>query len=709
MQGAINIVDYKKLYAIFVEESLERLSELEDSLLQMEKSPDKKELIDTIFRAAHTIKGSSGTIGLTEISRFTHDMEEILDSVRNNQLDLEDKLINILLESVDLIKEMIEAVSSETPFDFSKCEYLTKRMDEIKVSGSRMSDAQYVLEPENCNPKAEANIRTFKIIFSPSEDLFKRGIDPLIILEDLKGMGEVMHISVNTEAVPALSEFEPENLYLRWVVLLRSIYNQEEIRKIFEFVEEGSEISILPVKESDYENYSVPIGKMLVEEGIVTSEDIEEAARAQKKIGEILIEQGKAEPREIEKVLEKQINKKAESFKNTVSSSIRVDLKKLDHLINIVGEMVIIHSMFQQALQGNGGNSTPERLDMLFSQLQRIGSDIQESAMSLRMLPVGEVFQRFRRLVRELSASKNKNIDLIITGEDTELDKGVIEKITDPLVHLIRNAIDHGIESPDDRLAKGKTPKGTLSLSAYQSGDSVYIEIEDDGKGVNKEKVIERALQRGIINTASGLTDEQICNLIFLPGFSTADKVTDVSGRGVGMDVVKRNIESLNGKVYILTKKNAGTTISIKLPLTLAIIDGLTLLVGEEIFVIPISAVIESLLPRKEDVKTLNEKGEVINIRGEFVPLIRLYKGLGIAPWKENPWEAIIVVIAHENKKYCLMADELIGQQQIVIKKLGKAMPRVKAIAGGTILGDGRVALVLDVPGLVDMAKCGDR
>ncbi|HAK89173.1 MAG TPA: chemotaxis protein CheA [Nitrospiraceae bacterium] len=700
------MVDFKKLHGIFVDEAMERIAELEDGLLRIEKSPDDKELINTIFRAAHTIKGSSGSIGLTDISKFTHGMEEILDMVRENKIVPEKALINVLLGATDRIKEMIEAVASETEFDFGRCGGLLKQMEEIR-GGNLTVEKDKTAEPRT----QSSGIKTFKIIFIPDPDLFKRGIDPAMIIEDLKGVGAITHITANTDTVPVLSELDPENLYLRWDILLNTGRDEADIRKVFEFVEDGSDIRIFPTADHEYKKYSTTIGQMLMDEGVVKPEDIQDALREQKKLGEILVEQGKASPEDIEKALGKQRNIKTDSFKKSVSSTIRVDLGKLDHLINIVGEMVIIHSMFQQALKGGNGVSatgngnSASQSDAVFSQLQRIGKDIQESAMALRMLPVGDVFQRFTRLVRELSESKNKNIELIITGEDTELDKGVIEKISDPLVHLIRNSIDHGIETPEERMNKGKPAKGTVHLSAYQMGDSVYIDVEDDGRGLNKEKIIEKAVSKGIITNAQGLADEQIYSLIFMPGFSTADAVTDVSGRGVGMDVVKRNIESLNGKVYIKTKENEGTTISIKLPLTLAIIDGLTVLVGEEVFVIPITSVVESLRPRRDDVKTLGEKGEVVNVRGEYIPLLRLYDILGITPWKKDPWEAIVVVTTHEGIKYSLLADELLGEQQVVIKNLGRAMPQISDIAGGTILGDGKVALVLDVPGIVETAK----
>lgn len=713
------MIDFKKLHSIFVEEAMEKTVELEDGLLQLEKAPDDKELLNVIFRSAHTIKGSSASLGLQDISRFTHHMEEVLDLMRQGKLAPSKGAINVLLEANDLIKEMVECITSEASFDFNRCENAIKNIRTIieqpfiagPGAAGQFPPPEVVSLPDRnvSTRRSEAagdfcpgeTARLYKILFVPDPDMFKRGIDPSIIIDDLKEIGTIEDIKACTDNVPALSELNHEHLYLRWDIFLKTEKNEQEIKKVFEFVEDGSEIIIFPVTAPGRD--LPPIGRMLVDEGIVKPEDVATALREQKKLGEILVEQGKVASSDLEDVLKKQRNRKADSLKNSISSTIRVDIAKLDHLINTVGEMVIIHSMFQQLIQGNGnGGNMPERLDLIFSQLQRIGKNIQESSMSLRMLPVGEVFQRFTRLVRELAESKNKDIELIITGEETELDKGVLEKITDPLVHLIRNAMDHGIETPEERAAKGKPKKGTVHLSAYQMGDSVYIEVEDDGKGLNKEKIVEKAISKGIISSASGLTDEQIYNMIFLPGFSTADKVTDISGRGVGMDVVKKNIDALNGKVYVRTKTDLGTTMSIKLPLTLAIIDGLKVLVGEEVFIIPITSVLESLRPPKDDVKTFTGKGEVINVRGEFIPLIRLHKELGLTPWKTDPWEAIVVLVAYENKRRCLLVDELVGEQQVVIKNLGAATPKIPEISGGTILGDGKVALVLDVPGIIE-------
>lgn len=675
--------ELRKLCCIFVEEATEHIIELEQGLLLLERFPAEKELLNTIFRAAHTLKGTSGCIGFHDISTFTHAMEEILGGVRDEKLAVDKELITLLLESTDRVKEMVGHVASETAFDFSKCEDLLQRMKRLKN---------------------RPTIKDFKIIFFPTPDLFKRGMDPAVVIDDLRNIGEVISIKASIDEVPILSDIDPEKLYLRWDIVLRTDRGVEEIRNVFEFVEEGSEIKVFPAIAPEKD---IPfLGQMLVEQGTIKVEDVEEALKTQKRFGEILVEQRKVSPADIEELLERQRKKKVDSFTNSLSSTIRVDLKKLDNLINIVGEMIINHSMFDQAFQSNGGSAS-EATDALFCQIRRIGKNLQECAMSLRMLPVGEVFHRFTRLARELSESRNKQVRLIITGGEIELDKSVLEKITDPLTHLVRNAIDHGIETPEQRIAQGKPAVGTISLGAYQIGDSVYIEVEDDGKGLEREKILKKARSSGIIKDNPALSEEQIHNLIFLPGFSTSEKTSDISGRGVGMDVVMKNVDSLNGNVSIRTKAGLGTTISIKLPLTLAIIDGLKILVGGEIYVLPITSVLESLRPRKEDLNTLSERREVINVRGEVLPVIRLHEVLGPTRATKEPAEAIMIVVVHEGRKYCLMADGLLGEQQLMIKNFGASLPKVGDIAGGTILGDGKVALVLYVPGLIENAAMG--
>jgi two-component system chemotaxis sensor kinase CheA len=690
-------MDLKRFHAIFVEEASEHLETLENGFMQLEKSPDDSELLNAIFRSAHTIKGSSGTVGLPNISKFTHVMEEILEAMRGGELTPDKSMISTLLESLDMIKEMVAAVAAEEEFPFERCHDLMARMQAI------MGETQ----PEAAEPQVDdrADHHTFLIRFAPPPDLFKRGMDPVKLFDELLELGEIHGIACEIDRLPRLSELDAEELSLHWVLHLKTDSDELAVREVFMFIEEESDIEITAVSRN-----ATLFGSLLVEEGVVSDNDVKEALSKQKKLGDILLEEGKVTQEQINGVLAKQAVRKADSFAKNVSTSIRVDLKKLDHLVNLVGEMVIIHSMFHQVMYGQGKERAAElavnseRVDMIFGQLQRIGKDIQEGAMALRMLPVGEVFQRFTRLVRELSASKGKDVELVISGEETELDKGVLEKIADPLVHLIRNSVDHGIEPPEERQAAHKPAQATVFLRAYQMGDAVYIDVQDDGRGLDRDRIIAKALERGVIATANGLSDDEVYNLVMLPGFSTADKITDTSGRGVGMDVVKQNIEALNGVVNIKTRKGVGTTISIRLPLTLAIIDGLTVSIGDEVFIIPITSVIESLRPSRKDVNSIEEKGEVVHVRGEYIPLIRLHKVLDIPCRQQDPCQAIVVVTHHDNCKFGFMADELLGEQQVVLKTLGSATPKVRSIAGGTIMGDGRVALVLDVVGVIATA-----
>lgn len=677
------MTELQQLYRTFTEEAAERVAEIEDGLLRLERSPQDRDLIASVFRAAHTIKGSSSSIGLSNIASFTHYVEEILDLLRQGKLPVEKHLITSLLAAADRIKEMVFFVISDGNSVQVSDEALIKRLENIKNNG---------------------RTKQFKIIFIPNPTLLTRGIDPASMIAGLRNIGEIISIKAYTDNVPALSDINPDELYLRWDLLVKTGKDIEAIKQVFNCAGDGSELNIFPVAGGEKE---VPtLGQLLVDEGAAKAEDVADALRSQKRIGDILIEQNKVTAEDIKKIVEKQCVKKIELLTNSVSSTIRVDLGKLDSLINTVGEMVIMHSMLQQILYGGDNDyKMSEKLMTVFSQLQRIGKDIQESTMSLRMLPVGEVFQRFTRLVRELSGSRNKKVELVIAGGETELDKGVIEKITDPLVHLIRNAIDHGIETPAERTLLGKPEHGTIHLVSYQMSDSVCIEVEDDGGGLNTGKIIEQAISKGIIQSAMGLTDNQILSFIFLPGFSTAGEITDVSGRGVGLDVVKNNIRALSGRITLHSKQGKGTIISIRLPLTLAIIDGLTVSIGCETYIIPVTSVIESLRPKRGEVSTINERHEVVNIRDEFIPLIRLYEKLGIASARRDPAEAIVILVSHNNSKCCLLVDELIGQQQVVIKNLGAATPGVRNIANGTILGDGKVALVLDVPGIIEDAS----
>jgi two-component system chemotaxis sensor kinase CheA len=439
-----------------------------------------------------------------------------------------------------------------------------------------------------------------------------------------------------------------------------------------------------------------PIGEILVEEGAVTQEQVESALELQnKKVGEILVEKGLTTQDKVDGALKKQ-----GIFDKVSSATVKVHINKLDNLVNLVGELVISQALINEGFSSTNGNGVNKNL----AHLGKIIKEIQDQVMSLRMVPLKSTFQKMARLVRDLSAKAGKKVQLEISGEDTELDKTVIEQIGDPLVHIIRNSVDHGIEPVAERIANGKPEYGTIKLNAYYRGGNIIVEISDDGKGLSKSRILKKALDKGIIEENAVLTDNQIYNLIFLPDFSTAEKVTNVSGRGVGMDVVKRNIERLRGKVDINTKEGSGTKLSIKLPLTLAIIDGMIVEVGNEKFIIPILSIQESIRPRKEDVFTVKNRGEIVNVRDDLLPIVRLHRVYNITPKKVDPWDALLVIVEGEGQRFCLLVDDLIGQQQVVIKSLGDRLRSVKGVTGGAILGEGKIALILDVCGVMDIA-----
>ncbi|KXK26121.1 MAG: chemotaxis histidine kinase [Candidatus Brocadia sinica] len=439
------------------------------------------------------------------------------------------------------------------------------------------------------------------------------------------------------------------------------------------------------------------IGEILLESGDISKDQLEQALEEQgcrKKLGEILVEKGITTPEKISNAL------KVQSIIGKPSiETVKVDTQKLDNLVNLVGELVIANALISETF-GNTSNGANKNL----SHLNKIVKDIQDQVMCMRMVPLKSTFQKMVRLVRDVSAKVGKKVRLEISGEDTELDKTVIEEIGDPLVHIIRNSIDHGIESQEERVARGKPADGLVRLNAFHQGGNIVIEIEDDGKGLCKEKILKKAIEKGLIEKDASLSEQQIYNLIFAAGFSTADKVTDVSGRGVGMDVVKKNVERLRGKVEISTAEGKGTKISIKLPLTMAIIDGMIVQVGPEKYIVPMLSIEESIRPKKEDVSTVQQRGELINVRGNLLPMVRLHSLYNVKPQKMNPWEALILIVEGEGRRCGILVDDLLGQQQIVIKSLGERFCNIRGISGSAILGNGHVGLILDVGGIMSMA-----
>ncbi|MBF8277430.1 MAG: CheA signal transduction histidine kinase [Candidatus Brocadiaceae bacterium] len=459
----------------------------------------------------------------------------------------------------------------------------------------------------------------------------------------------------------------------------------------------GKNLVSKPKKESEPKPppEGIMLGEILVIKGDVSEEQLDAALKEQSKhLGEILVENGVTTPGKVNTALKIQ-NK----IGKATSETVKVDTQKLDSLVNLVGELVIANALINEFLGSNANGANKN-----ISHLNKIVKEIQDEVMSMRMVPLKSTFQKMARLVRDVSSKMGKKVHLEISGEDTELDKTVTEEIGDPLVHIIRNSIDHGIESHEERIAKGKPAEGLVRLDAFHRGGNIVIEIEDDGKGLCKERLLKKAIEKGLIEPNASLSDQQIYNLIFAAGFSTAEKVTDISGRGVGMDVVKKNVERLRGKVDISTVEGKGTKISIKLPLTLAIIDGMIVQVGAEKYIVPMLSIEESIRPKKEDISTVLHRGELINVRGKLLPMVRLHNLYNVKPKKTNPWEALILIVEGEGHRCGLLVDDLLGQQQIVIKSLGEQFRNIKGISGGAILGDGHIGLILDVGGIINLA-----
>jgi two-component system chemotaxis sensor kinase CheA len=678
--------------AAFFEEANELLADFESGLLKLENSPDDAELLNRIFRCAHTLKGNSAMLGFDAVSHFTHALEDLLDKLRKADLNVDGGVIDVLLQSLDIVKELVGEAKGEAEVDNARLSAVLAAISGI-VKGEKPAAGQK-LEPEARGAQAQqavpvppaaavpARETLYEIRFAPPPAVFARGLDPLICLEGLSTLGQFVQITTETSALPPLAELDPERCYLSWTIWLLSTSSEETIRECFEFVADGDAVSV---------------------QGL-PSDGEESATASSADSGEREEQPGEKKASAAPKAIQGGAEKKPAGGAQQESGSIRVATEKVDKLINLVGEIVIVQSMIHQVVTDFSAEKL-YRLQEAVTDMERNTRELQERVMAVRMLPIGNVFSRFPRLVRDLANTFNKNIALQIVGEDTELDKGVIERIGDPLTHLIRNAIDHGVDTPEERRQAGKPEQGLVRLQAFHQGGNVVIEVADDGRGLNTDKIRQKAIEQGLISASDTITDDQVHMLIFQAGFSTAAVVTDVSGRGVGMDVVRKNVEALKGSITIQTEKGRGTTFRIKLPLTLAILDGLTLQVGEQIFIVPLTSIVESIRPSAENVKTVLGKGEIVVVRGQFLPLLRLHRLFSVTGKTTDPTQALVVILENEGNQAALMVDELVGQQQVVIKSLETHYQKVEGVAGATIMGDGRVALILDVAELVQMAQ----
>lgn len=684
-------VDMAQFHQVFFEESFEGLDAMESGLLNLDMGDVDVDEINTIFRAAHSIKGGSGTFGFTSISDFTHVMETLLDEMRDGRRKITQSAVNVLLGSVDCLREMLQAIQHDGEVDLQLVIKHKMALDQaLNQTENDLSDARMAAENKSQSIEAiqEANVQGWVIAFSPHKDLLKTGNDPVRIFRELESLGELT-ITVDLQGVPDLEDLDAEECHLSWKLVIMTSAPLSSIEEIFDWVEDSCDLAIRAIySASDAE----------VEQGLVANEIHDPHVESANVSATATESFDAADGRDLKK----------EESKTTISkgsSSIRVDTSKIDTLINMVGELVITQSMLSLV----GEHFQIGKLDQLkngLSQLERHTRELQESVMNIRMLPISFVFSRFPRLAHDISSKLGKKIELKLVGENTEVDKTVVELLSDPLVHLVRNSLDHGIEMPDVRLAAGKPETGTVILEAYHRGGNIVIEVSDDGKGLDKDKLRAKAIEKGLIGEDANLTEKQCYELIFMPGFSTAEKLTDISGRGVGMDVVRRNIQALGGNIEIISELGKGSTIAIHLPLTLAILDGQSIAVGDETYILPLGSIIESLNIKEDKINRVVGKGETFLLRGQYLPIVRLHEIFKVPNVKATKLtEGLLVVVEGQGVRCGLFVDDLLGQQQVVIKSLQANYRRVEGVSAATILGDGSVALILDIPGLVRLAN----
>jgi two-component system chemotaxis sensor kinase CheA len=674
---------------VFIQEAYELLEELEESLLELEGDTTNLDIVARIFRAMHTVKGSGAMFGFDHIAHLVHDIETAYDKVRNGELQVDRDMLDYSLKSCDVIKEMLEdpAIEANSKVALEIISFFQK------YQGISSSEPKQKDMPKAIAENGEGDLKTFRIRFAPHEDILLQGGNPEFLIEELVEMGE-SKVVAHTSNFPPLEEMNPEKCYTAWDIFLTTAKTENDIKDVFIFVEDDSKLEISVIDDFTTEEDSFKkLGEILIERGDLSEEDLLALLNEKKMLGEMLVDKGLVSADAVVSALEEQKHVQEMRTKKAVhenASSLRVPSEKLDSLVDLVGELVTVQARLNQTatLQMN-----PEFIKIA-EEVERLVWELRDNTMSIRMLQIGSTFSKYKRLVRDLSKELGKEINLLTEGEDTELDKTVIEKLGDPLVHLVRNSVDHGIELPDEREAKGKPRQGTVTLTAEHSGDSVLIRIKDDGKGLDKDVLLKKAVEKGIVAENAELTEKEIYELIFAQGFSTAQSVSNVSGRGVGMDVVKRNIDALRGTIDIDSTYGEGTVLTLKLPLTLAIIDGLLVDIDKQFFIVPLSMVNECI-EFKESEHATESGRQIIKVRDELIPYVKLrdvFEMNDTAPERQQ-----IVIMEIEGKRIGFVVDDVVGDHQTVIKSLGKTFKKIEYISGASVLGDGSVALIIDI------------
>lgn len=686
-QKEINEIDLIRFNQVFFEECAEHLTEMEQILLALSDEEPDEEQLNAIFRAAHSIKGGAGIFGFQDMTIVTHVLESLLDRIRNREIPFTTAMIDLFLQAGDVISMQLAGHRDGAEVYQDSVDQIRAKLQQfIDINSSAPPVAVADASDSVFNPACEdsfAMLHRYELKFTPDPDMFKRGVSVERLFQELEELGELA-IHAELSSIQDLNTFDPEICNTCWNFTLVSSASENEIREIFEFVADEEQLTIRQLPETTSAPLHVEsIGGSTETPWMTSDNGTSPAIRSKRTDDKNELIQGPNGRRSGEG-----------------DSSIRVGVTKVDQLINQVGELVITQAMLAQSAT-TLDPVLHENLHRSMLQLERNTRDLQQSVMSIRLVPISVVFSRFPRMVRELAAKLGKQVELKTVGDSTELDKGLIEKITDPLTHLVRNCLDHALETPSARVASGKDSTGCVTLRASQIGGRIIIDVIDDGAGLNRDRILIKAAERGIA-TSETMSDDDVWQLIFAPGFSTAEAVTDISGRGVGMDVVLRNVQAIGGRVTIASEPGKGTRVTISLPLTLAILDGLSVGIGNHKFIIPLSSIIESLQPTKESLNTINGN-QVVQMRGEYIPIIPLFELFNLETNITAPEKGILILIDVDGEKAAVMVDSLLDELQVVIKSIEDNFRKVEGTAGATILGDGRVAMILDVHSLLEM------
>lgn len=733
-------MDMNEIKEIFFQECEEQLAELESGLLKMNDGDRDPETVNAVFRAVHSIKGGAGAFGLDDLVAFAHVFETTLDCVRSNKLEPGPEVMKVMLKSADVLADLVSASRDGGSVDPSRSHGLVKELEALAngelpqpsaaapVAAAKPAAAAAPVAPAPTDDSGFQPIpfsfdddfgtpppakETFDVTFKPRRELFAKGNEATLLLRDLSRIGE-MSILCDMDSLPPLDSMDPEAAYFSWKIQITTDKGEEGIRSVFEFAEWDCELEVKPHEdakdgEAGEEPPMVPVPFDLsilddaTEDNTVAA--AVEAAETASNVVTMAASAAKQEKKEAPAAAANAAAAAAAQNSAAAGQTIRVDLDRVDRLINLVGELVINQAMLSQSVIENDTNGTSS-INMGLEELQQLTREIQDSVMAIRAQPVKPVFQRMSRIVREVADMVGKSIRLVTEGENTEVDKTVIDKLAEPLTHMIRNAVDHGIESPEKRAAAGKNPEGTVKLTAKHRSGRIVIELVDDGAGINRERVRQKAIDNDLIAADANLTDEEIDNLIFMPGFSTADKISDISGRGVGMDVVKRSIQALGGRISIASRPGQGSTFTMSLPLTLAVLDGMVVTVAGQTLVVPLTAIVETLQPEAQNIHSFGANQRLISIRNSFCPLVDVGRILNFRSTQANPIDGVALLVESEGGgQRALMVDAIQGQRQVVIKSLEANYTHVPGIAAATILGDGRVALILDVDAVVAASR----